>query len=61
MASPMPDHVTIEIGEYANLLMIQQAADYVYGLIHDAASTPDDIEMVSAQTFARNLLDEWTK
>lgn len=59
MASPMPDTVTISVEEYANLLMIQQSADYVHGIIRHVAESEGDL--VSAQQFARNLLDEWTK
>lgn len=61
MASPMPEAVTISMEEYSNLLMIQQSADYVYGIIVSVAGTPDDIELIDARSFARNLLDEWTK
>jgi hypothetical protein len=57
----MPEEVTISIEEYSNLLMARDSADYVYGIIAAAAGTPDDVELVSAQEFARNLLDDWTK
>ena len=61
MASPMPEEVTIPIEEYSNLLMTKDAADYVYGIIAYIASEPDEVTLVTAQEFARNLLDEWTK
>ena len=61
MASPMPEHVTITIEEYSDLLMSQQAADYVYGIVFEVANTPDDIELIGTRDFARNLLDDWTK
>lgn len=59
MASPMPEEVTISADEYANLVMVQQSADYVYSIILRVAESegcaPD------ARSLARNLLDEWTK
>lgn len=61
MASPMPETVTITIEEYSNLLMTQQAADYVYSITAEVASTPDDIELIDTRSLARNLLDEWIK
>jgi len=61
MASPMPEEVTISIEEYGELLMTTQSADYVYGIIAHVASTPDDVELIDTRSFARNLLDEWTK
>lgn len=61
MASPMPETVTISMEEYSNLLMTQQAADYVYGITVEVANTPDGIELIDTRSFARNLLDEWTK
>lgn len=51
--------VTIPAEEYANLLRIQQSADYVYGIVLHVAESNETL--VSAQQFARNLLDEWTK
>lgn len=59
MASPMPESVTISMKEYADLLMAKQSADYVYGIVSRTASS--DGQLVSAQEFAKNLLDEWTK
>lgn len=59
MASPMPETVTISAGEYANLLMVQQSADYLHGIISHVAGSGDAPDVV--QQFARNLLDEWTK
>lgn len=61
MASPMPETVTISIEEYGNLLMTKQSADYVYGIVAYVATTPDDVEVIDARSFARDLLDEWTK
>lgn len=61
MASPMPEDMTIPVGDYANLLMIQESADYVWGIIKWMADQPDEQPMITAQEFARNLLDEWTK
>lgn len=57
----MPETVTITIEEYSNLLMTQQAADYVYSITAEVASTPDDIELIDTRSLARNLLDEWIK
>ena len=53
--------VIITEKEYSNLLMTRQAADYVYGIISEVASTPDDVTLIDTREFARNLLDEWTK
>lgn len=47
--------------EYSNLLTTQLSADYVYGITVEVANTPDDIELIDTRSFARNLLDEWTK
>jgi hypothetical protein len=57
------DYGTVEISkeEYGNLLMARDAADYVYGIIAWVANEPDDVELIDTRSFARNLLDEWTK
>lgn len=34
---------------------------YVYDVLVYAANQPDDAQLVSAQNFARNLLDDWSK
>ena len=47
--------------EYVNLLTADIAADYAYGVIYHTATMSDGVDLVTAQEFARNLLDEWIK
>lgn len=56
-----PENITISYGEYASLVADQQSAAYVFGIIAEIASEPDASQLVTAQEFARNLLDEWSK
>lgn len=37
------------------------SSQYVYDVLLYAANQPDDAQLVSAQNFARNLLDDWSK
>lgn len=55
----MPETVTISMEEYANLLMVQESADYVYGIIHHVVNSDGDL--IPTREFAQSLLDEWTK
>lgn len=58
MTSPLPETVTISMEEYSNLLMIQQSADYVYGI---TVTLAEEHSIKDVRDMARNLLDEWTK
>lgn len=53
--------VTIGKDEYEYLKDCEGLAGHVYDLISWAASEPDTTQLVTAQEFARNLIDEWTK
>lgn len=53
--------VTISKDEYEYLKEYAVLAGHMYDLISWAASQPDATQLVTAQEFARNLLDEWIK
>lgn len=53
--------VSIPRAEYEYLKEYEGLAGHMYDLISWAASEPDTTQLVTAQEFARNLLDEWTK
>lgn len=38
-----------------------QSCNYVYGIVQHVADMEDDRPMATAQQFARNLLDDWSK
>ena len=55
------EEVTISASEYSELVAAVQSAYYVYDIVCSVASELDDTKLMTAQEFARNLLDEWTK
>jgi hypothetical protein len=55
----------VEEGKAEDLLWTysehKQSCSYVWGIVKQVAEEPDDKPMVTAQQFARNLLDDWGK
>lgn len=40
---------------------LRDGARFLLDTLQTTADTSDDVEMISAQNFARNLLDDWSK